>query len=145
VISVKTNGITALIDDLRDLPEAQERGVILGLSQVAYDSAQKGAGRHFDRGALYQSLYNRAVDRGRAVGHDPNRAPHAVFVVFGTRPHRIVPKNKKALRWVGPNGFVFAKGVNHPGYKGDDYMLRARDDALGQLRDITDRILRANV
>lgn len=144
-MQIRADGLTVLIGDLRDLPEAQERSVILGLSQVGFDSAQRGAGRHFNTGALFQSLYNRASGTGRAVGHDPVRAPHAAFVVFGTRPHRIVPKKRKALRWVGPRGFVFAKGVNHPGYAGDDYMIEARDDALAQLPALSAKALRDNL
>jgi hypothetical protein len=146
VIEVTLKGANSLIKELRDLPEGIEEKVILGLSQVAYDSAQKGAGKHFKTGALFQSLYNRKVlGGGRAVGHDPARAPHALFVVFGTRPHVIKPKKRKALRWVGPNGFIFAKSVNHPGYRGDNYMLRARDDALGQFKAITDNALKRSL
>ena len=59
----------------------------------------RGAGRHFKTGALFRSLYNRSIPHGREVGHDPQAAPHALFVNFGTRAHRIYPKSKKALRW----------------------------------------------
>jgi hypothetical protein len=69
VIEVTLKGANSLIKELRDLPEGLEDKVILGLSQVAYDSAQKGAGKHFKTGALFQSLYNRKVlGGGRAVG-----------------------------------------------------------------------------
>ncbi len=33
----------------------------------------------------------------------------------------------QVLRWASGNGFVFAKIVHHPGYKGDPYLTRARD------------------
>lgn len=145
MIEVTVSGITELIRDLRDLPQGMEQQVIRDLSQVAFDSAQKGAGRHFRSGALFQSLLNRAITGGRKVGHDRNRAPHALFVIFGTRPHVIRPNKRKALRWVGPQGFVFAKSVNHPGYAGDDYLLQARDDAFGQLQTITANALRRSL
>lgn len=145
MINVTVNGITQLLGDLKPLPEAVEKRVIQNMSQIAYNSAQKGAGRHFKTGALFQSLYNRGVTGGRAVGHDPSRAPHAMFVIFGTRPHVIKPNKKKALRWVGPGGFVFAKKVNHPGYRGDDYMGRAKDDAIAQFQKITRDALKASL
>ena len=141
-ITVEVSGAKELIAELRDLPEAFQKPVINKLSQVAYDSAQKGAGRHVVTGALFQSLYNRPITGGREVGHDPNRAPHAVFVNFGTRPHQIRPKNKKALRWASGNGFIFAKLVNHPGYRGDPYMVQAKDDALAQFSAIVDKTLK---
>lgn len=145
MIQVTVNGLSELRQDLRDLGPKLEPEVILQLSLVAYDSAQTGAGEHFKTGALFQSLYNRQISGGRSVGHDPGRAPHARFVIFGTRPHVIRPNKRKALRWVGPRGFVFAKAVNHPGYRGDDYMLRARDDALAKFPMISADALRRSL
>ena len=129
-IEVEIRGVKELLDDLRDFPEEMEKSVLLQMSQIAKQSMQKGAGRHWVTGNLYSSVYNRSITDGRAVGHDTSRAPYAKFVLFGTRPHKIVPNKKKALRWAGPNGFIFAKLVNHPGYRGDDYMEKAKDDAL---------------
>ena len=41
---------------------------------------------------------------------------YASFVEKGTRPHVILPKNGKFLRWEQPQGdFHFARRVNHPG------------------------------
>lgn len=142
MITATVSGLTELVDDLRGMPPKVETEVINNLSQVAYDSAQRGAGRHIKTGALFQSLYNRAIRDGRSVGHDPRRAPHAIHLIFGTKPHKIVPNKRKALRWVGPAGFMFAKAVNHPGYRGDDYMLQARDDALSQFQKISANALR---
>lgn len=59
------------------------------------------------------------------------------YVDEGTKPHLITPKTKKALRWK-PKGlarsattgrftskaFVFAKYVNHPGFKGYGHSKR---------------------
>ena len=142
MIEITVNGATELVADLRQFPDKIQSAVILKLSQVAYDEAQRGAGKHVVTGALFQSLYNRSVSGGRQVGHDPKRAPHAGFVQYGTRPHKITPKNKQALRWPGQGGFIFAKSVNHPGYKGDAYMIRARDAALLRFNSILDESLR---
>ena len=131
MIEITTSGIKELNADLKQLPDKLERRVILNLSQIAFDGVQRGAGRHSKTGALFQSVYNRSIPGGRSVGHDTSRAPYAQFVVFGTRPHVIRPKNKKALRWVGPGGgFSFAKKVNHPGYRGDDYFGQVKDNVL---------------
>lgn len=144
-IDIQVNGIKELIADLRALPDNLENKVILGMSQIAYDSAFKGAGRHSKSGALLQSLFNRKIPGGRSVGHDTGRAPQALWVNFGTRPHKIRPNKKKALRWAGPNGFIFAKIVNHPGYIGDPYMVKAKDDAVSQLQAIVDKTLKESL
>jgi hypothetical protein len=154
MIEVSVNGVKELVRDLRNLPDELNDDVINKLSQVGYDSMQKGAGRHTKTGALFQSIYNRPIKGGRSVGHDIGRtsvnwrgAPtsYSVFVVFGSRAHTITPKTKKALRWAGPNGFIFSKLVKHPGYRGDDYATKAKDLALAQLSRIVEKTLKDNL
>lgn len=135
-IQVRINGADTLAKELQALPVKLEASVLRQMSQIAYDRAQAGAGRHSKSGALFRSLYNRSIPRGREVGHDPQLAPHALFVNFGTKPHKIFPKNKKALRWAGGGAFHFAKFVNHPGYRGDNYMQAAADAAVVQFAAI---------
>ena len=139
---VKFEGLSEVTGTLRRLPEHLERTTILRMSQVAYDEAQRGADRHNKTGALRQSLFNRAIPKGREVGHDPQRAPHAVFVQLGTRPHEIRPKNKKALRWAAGGQFFFAGKVNHPGYRGDAYLINAATLAVREFSSILDQALK---
>lgn len=90
------------------------------------DYIRDEAAKHQRTGALVSSVYKRRITDGWELGHDPRRAPHAVFVHWGTRPHKIRPRHKKALRWPsGGAGFVFARGANHPGYRGDPWLTRA--------------------
>jgi len=49
-------------------------------------------------------------------------ASYAPHVEFGTKPHVIVPKDKKALYWPGAAHPV--KRVNHPGSKPNQFMER---------------------
>ncbi len=83
------------------------------------------AGRHNKTSALIRSVFKERVPGGWDVGHDERIAPHTVFVHWGTKPHTIKPRDKKALRWGGGGKFFFAKAVKHPGYKGDRWLLRA--------------------
>ncbi len=52
--------------------------------------------------------------------YDEGVAPHGDYVLFGTPPHEIRAKNKKALKT--PYG-VFRK-VDHPGTKPNDFLGR---------------------
>lgn len=140
-MSIRVEGLEDALQTLQQVPELRKR-VILDLSQIAFDEAYDGAGKHVDTGALQQSLYNRRLsDGGRAVGHDPRRAPHAIFVLFGTRPHTIEPKEKQALRFPIGGGFKFAMKVDHPGYVGDNYLFKAADKAADELPRVIDRAL----
>lgn len=140
-LRITTPNLVEVRGEIVALPEKVQRRTLLEMSQVAFDKMQAGAARHSKKGDLFASLYNRAIPGGREVGHDPERAPHAPFVVFGARPHQIRPKDKKALRWVSGNGFVFAKVVNHPGYRGDDYRTAAADESVRQMAAIASRAL----
>jgi len=103
-------------------------------AQEAFDAALAGADRHTKTGALKRSLKLRKLmftgGERYEIYHDLKAAPHALFVHWGTKPHLIRPKNRKALRWEGPNGFIFARIVHHPGYKGDPYLENARSSVV---------------
>jgi len=45
------------------------------------------------------------------------QADYAKFVEFGTKPHVILPKHRKALKIPTLEGYIFRKKVNHPGSK----------------------------
>ena len=114
--------------------------------------------KHTKTGALSGSVYLRKVGEAYEIGHDLQVAPHALFVHWGTKPHKIRPKNtgvvqqnvrshtrntkhgavqvsahtrdgKAMLRWPGGGKFVFAGEVNHPGNKADPWLERAAAQA----------------
>lgn len=56
--------------------------------------------------------------------------PHTSFVHDGTRAHQIRPRRPGGvLRFEVGGRVVFARVVNHPGYRGDPYLTRALRDA----------------
>ena len=63
---------------------------------------------------------------------------YARGVEFGTRPHLIKPKNKKALYWKGAKHPV--KSVNHPGSKAKPYLIPAfeseKDNLIKNLKEV---------
>lgn len=52
-------------------------------------------------------------------------AAHAVPVHQGTRPHVILPKRGRFLRFTSGGRVVYAKKVNHPGTKANPFLVRA--------------------
>ena len=71
-------------------------------------------------------------------------ANYAAYTEYGTRPHEIVPRAKKALRFA-PKGMgrltgsprkggpvVFAKRVRHPGTRGMHWAQRGAEAAIGK-------------
>ena len=56
-------------------------------------------------------------------------APYAGFVIEGTAPHPIYPKNVRALHWDD----VFALHVNHPGTAANPFPQRAIDHLLPEM------------
>lgn len=125
MIEVNVTGTEALRAKLQRIGEV--------LTQQALDSTAleleqfigNEAAKHHKTGALVRSVYKARTPGGWLIGHDLQHAPHARFVIEGTRPHLITPKNKKALRWSVGGKFAFAKEVKHPGYRGDNYLQRA--------------------
>lgn len=50
-------------------------------------------------------------------------AEYAAYVEFGTKPHMILPKNRRALKIPKQQGFIFVKKVMHPGSKPYPYFF----------------------
>lgn len=149
-IKLRIDGITEAIGTLRGIPENLQNAVIDDMAQVAYDAVEAGAGKHRGRtGLLWQSVYNKQIEGGREVGHDPSELTvdwrggtnRALFVLLGTRPHKIRPRERKVLRWAHGNDFIFAREVNHPGYRGDDYLTAAATASVKKFREIVDKRL----
>ena len=128
-LTVKTVGGDAVRRELRKLGQAPRRALDL-LAEDLEEIVERDAGKHSKSGALFASVGKRRTGpAGWIVGHDTQRAKHARFVHWGTRPHVIERKRKKALRWVSGNGFAFAKRVRHPGNKADPWFVRAASQA----------------
>lgn len=54
-----------------------------------------------------------------------SRHPATMFVIKGTRKHVIRPRYKKVLKFQVRGKTVFARVVNHPGTKKNDFMTKA--------------------
>lgn len=59
---------------------------------------------------------------------------HYKFLETGTPPHRIRPKNRKALKLI-PLGEVFAAGASHPGMAARPFLRPAIDTKANAARD----------
>jgi len=76
-IQVRILGVDALMQDLQALPVKMEASVLRQMSQIAYDRAQEGAGRHSKTGAL---------DRfALPLGHNPPLPGRLKYLQLGGR------------------------------------------------------------
>lgn len=61
-----------------------------------------------------------------ASGYDVlSTAPHTLFVIKGTRPHKITGNPFLAFFWPKVNSFVVFRSVQHPGTRANDFLSRA--------------------
>lgn len=58
---------------------------------------------------------------------------YAASVIRGSAPHIITPKNKKALKFKGRSGDVFAKKVRHPGNAPNFFIQDTLNRKFGQI------------
>lgn len=84
-------------------------------------------------GRLRQSIHIWVTGGQVKIGPDTE---YAAFVEFGTKPHVIEAKNKKALAFSMGGNKVIVKRVNHPGTRAQPYVRPAFEawvDSLGSL------------
>ncbi len=128
-VKVTVEGIPQTIKRIDAVPGEIEKALAITAVGVE-DLVEAGAAVHAKTGQLERSIFKGRITGGWEVGHDSRVAPYARFVHDGSRPHVILPKDKRTLRWPVPGGFAFAKRVNHPGYSGDAWLRRAATQAL---------------
>lgn len=65
--------------------------------------------------------------RGRwSTGYDViSTAPHTMFVIKGTRPHKITGNPLLGFFWPKVGSFVVFHSVNHPGTRPNNFLSRA--------------------
>ena len=128
--------VLATLDGLENIDEAMAL-----FAQAVYGDAVDKADMHTKSGAMVRSLYLHKTEDGFEMGADASIAPYAVFVHWGSKPHFIHPKEKKALRWANGKGFLFAKWVKHPGYKGDPFFYDALEENVPKLNRYFERFI----
>jgi len=79
------------------------------------DTIDSGHGFTTSTGQLQQSI--NWLPNGDGAATVFANAAYAPYVEFGTRPHVINAKNRKALKFAGGGGFIFRRSVHHPGSK----------------------------
>lgn len=70
------------------------------------------------------------------IGRIKNSAGHAAYVEFGTPPHEIRPKDKKALAFQIGGKTIITKVVHHPGTQGIPFMRGAMISKKREVKEI---------
>ena len=139
-------GMAALERRLKAIGEARPMLRVLQIATVA--EAQARVPRK--TGHLQRSIRPGPVYADYAIVEA--KTPYAAAVEFGSKPHVIRPKNRKALAWtasgagrrlsgrarVNAGAFIFAGLVNHPGTKAKPYLVPGAKAAVekGKMRDV---------
>ncbi|WP_281950270.1 hypothetical protein [Nitrosophilus kaiyonis] len=167
-MKVEIQGFSELQNLFKKLDKDSRCNLLAKLANKTYYLAKKNMAKHHKTGKMEHNLYKKKKEcEGVEIGIDDNgmlidwkgkNINYAIFVHFGTQPHFIHPRFKKALRWskdgnVYPSNyraknkvqektiFSFAKAVKHPGYKGDPFLYKALDDASKKVNKIFGRFI----
>ncbi|BCD59624.1 MULTISPECIES: hypothetical protein [unclassified Nitratiruptor] len=165
---VEIQGLSELQTLFKKLDKDSKCDLITTLLNKTHDLAKKNMAKHHKTGKMEHNLYKKksgcdtAVvgisDEGMMVDWKGKSINYALFVHFGSQPHFIHPRFKKALRWSKDSNvyhsdyrakdrvqektiFAFAKAVRHPGYKGDPFLYDALDEASSDVNQIFGRFV----
>ena len=143
------HGVEQTFNRIAEFSEERQRRAIREVTNDVFENLKLFARPHHQTGTLEGNLRHRIsgnvgvvwIDNDNMmVNWNGGRVNYVNFVLFGTRPHTIRPKTKKSLRWSGLHGFVFAKRVHHPGYRGDDFLHKAVETTFRNLDTILRRV-----
>lgn len=158
-IQIRMTDETRFIPRLKAHKEIIDEGLKLGIGDlISYGQATSMKTVGVKTGDLRRSIVGTPVQDVGGVFSAMwgTNKPYAKHHEYGTDPHVIRPKNKKALRWKGANivgpilpgitgkrrgNVVFARVVRHPGTKGRFYMKAGRDEAIRRMPETKAKIL----
>ena len=122
MIRIDTSELDRFVVDLGKLSSKTEDNVKKVLKNSAFNIEKNAKSSvNVKTGHLRRSISTKMGDMEATI-HTSN-LKYAPMVEFGTRPHIIRAKNKKALYWKGATHPV--KQVNHPGSKAKPYLIPA--------------------
>jgi Bacteriophage HK97-gp10, putative tail-component len=129
--------IGSLLKKFKGVPERLERTLSIAVRMAADEAANEAKANHdyIDRSSNLTNSIGYDGPTGSFRNNDLEAivsagAGYAVFVELGTKPHVIKPKYRKALRFPVAGGFVFSKGVKHPGTRARYFLRKAVDKTL---------------
>ena len=149
-MSITISGLQEIQNTLKHIDEHLYPIVLRDVTKDAFANVKNRAKKHYDTGNMEDNISFRVrkkygevfiEDAGMMVAHKGKSINYASFVLYGTRPHKIVPKEKKSLRFSNINAFVFAKLIKHPGYKGDNFLYDGVQDTFKKLDKIINKVV----
>ena len=122
-----------------DLPAHLERGLHETLTFLQREAAAltPRSGRSQGRPATADQWETEVVRSGNTVrGRLYNRSLVIRYLDEGTRPHPILPRRARVLRFHAQGRVVFARRVQHPGTPALNLLARLRERGQSEVRRI---------
>ena len=129
-----TEKLIKLLTALTRLPSEISKNCTELIAEKARENAPRKTGR------LRESIGIRRTKHGYEVVMGGSKAPYAVFLEYGTRPHVIRPKRARALRFEVDGKIVYARYAMHPGTHPRRIMAKAISDSWNQFAEIASRV-----
>ncbi len=130
-VEVTTRGLE--FDEVASkLSKEVKQKLIEKLTDIAYATAFFNA--PWRTGNLAQSIIK---EIGEGEASIQVLASYAPYIIFGTAPHEIRPRNASCLVFKAHSGeLVFTQLVRHPGTKPNPFLQRAVEDARSKVEEI---------
>lgn len=100
-----------------------ERSSVAAITKITFRVA--AIARTTAPGSMKDQIRVTVSPRGGGLGIIMSDHPATTFVLHGTRPHVIVARRKKMLKFQISGRDVFARMVHHPGTKPNDFLHKA--------------------
>ena len=139
MIKIDSSDLNKFSVILRELPDEIKDDIRKVVKNSAFNIERNAkSSASVKTGHLRRSISTKMGDMEATI-HTSN-LKYAPMVEFGTRPHIIRAKNKKALYWKGAKHPV--KKVNHPGSKAKPYLIPAFDKEKDQFLEKLKEVIR---
>ena len=146
--NIKIEGLASIQEAIVDLDRDMQEKLIKRVTVDAHENILNRAKVNYKTGNMENNITYRVRKKnleGLVFIEDNNMMVevsngtslnYALFVLYGTKPHFIKPKDKKNLRYASVNKFVYSKLVKHKGYAGNNFLEDGLNDTFKNINKI---------
>lgn len=133
---IQIEGLDSFKNDVQEGAKQINKSVRWAMVQstnAVKNTAQRMA--PYKTGTLRRSIFTSISDTGfkGTIAQDSSIAPYGIMQEYGTKPHVILPINRRALYWPGASNPY--KKVFHPGFRAKAFMFPAFEQNVDTIKD----------
>ena len=134
-------------EETRKIAIEAAEDMVLEADRLAKEHARDKSRRPFLRTGRYLNSIHAEINKrdSQVTGKIASNVEYAGVLEHGSKPHVIIPRTRKALKFMVGGKAVFAKKVKHPGTPAFKVLTGAAEDVVKRSQDFVNKAMKRHL